>query len=1311
MLLLLGSGLLAAQPAQPYFQAYTTEEGLGGEGINDVLVDRYGYVWTAAFSGLHQFDGYEFREYPADSNDSCSLSNRIVLCLLEDTEGNLWAGTRAGLNRFDRARGCFRRYFHDPERSTSLPNNEVIDLLLDDEGQLLVQTRTGTARYDPVTDAFHRLPAPAVPWQGLSLFHGQILGGSPAGIGPVSDPARYLARFAAAAGPAVHCLFPHGDTLLLGTDAGLYHWNGRDSLIRPLYPEDNYLSQVPILDIERASVHGVSGLWLASRGEGMGFLYLPQGWGGFYQVGTPRAFGLLDNHVRSLTTDAFGSLWIGTFVGLNRLDLSGGGPGYYRNSVNDGLGEQVLELHADPAGRVFFYERWRGLYLSAELGRNADSMAFPRNDFLREKDLNHLYTDRQGITWMLRGHDALYRYDAAAGRFLSPVRSPDFLGARLNYFEQDPADDGTYWLATDQGLARLRMPGASLEWWRPSADYADLSGDVITTLLAGADGRIWLCAGNYYNDRIGYFDPATTTFRFLEYRVGDPRRIGGGRVKQLAQGANGDVWAAATQGLIRVNTEAFVARLITRVGENRVGSPEAVLTDEAGGVWFSTHDRIAHYRPDHGLLTTTTCAAIRQFGNAVATRLPDGRMLFGGSGGMVAVDPQASGDAAPNYPELLLREVIVNGEALPTDRPVEELTVLRLGPRQRNLTLRFSGLYFTRTRRLAYAYRLDGGAWQNLNDERSLSFANLAPGDYLLELRASDGQGNWNPEPRRLAISVTPIWYETLLARVGFVLLGLGILLGLGRLMIRRRLDQQELRQLQQLDAFKSRFLTNLTHEFRTPLTLILGPARRLREQNNPTVRREARRIDRQGRRLLGLINQLLDLRQLEEEKVVVERSPVYLATFIGELVEGFREAAAQKQQTLGFRVNEPRGAGAGAVEVDNSKVESIVTNLLANALKFTPLGGVVRVNLTEEDERWSLTVADSGRGVPVEERERIFDRFGRGDDADEPGSGIGLALARETARLLNGELSVESSELGGAAFRLVLPRHPAAVDLPSDTTAPSLSATPAPGLEPTEEHSDAHAAAPHLLIVEDDPDVLAYLTESLDPTYRVTTATDGNSGLEQALREIPDLVLSDVMMPGLSGLQLCTRLKTDRRTSHLPVLLLTARSADDHRLEGLEHGADAYLTKPFAERELHLRLRNLLTLREQTARRLREQWLGESAGQPPAPEPFLDELRQLINDRLDDPDLAVADLERCLGMSRSQLHRKLTATLGLSATKLITQLRLETAAVRLRTTTDPIAAVAYDCGFRDVSYFGKRFRARYGTSPGEWRKATAEPR
>lgn len=1304
LLVLVLNTVLSGQESKPVFQSYTPADGLGGESINELLIDRYGYLWSAAYSGLHRFDGYEFVDYPADITDSCALSHPIATSLLEDEAGNLWIGTRGGLNLLDRATNCFQRFFHQPGEAGSLPDNDVVDLAAGPANQLYVLTATALVSLAKGKTQFSRTKTPGLTPQRIIFSGRELLVAGPEGILFTETAAGKLIPFAAGENPNITHLLFRGDTLLVATDTGLFRWlPGGESVERALSPDHPYASA----SIQQVYLTGED-LWLATRGDGLGRINFPTGKFTQFLVDKTPSGALLDNHTRALTSDDHGNLWIGSYVGLNRLDLSKTAPQTYDQPGENNQSSLILELGTDHAGGVYFYERWGGLYYSSALGSKGELLDFPTNDFLNDLDLNQLYTDRRGITWLLRGHDALYRHDAAKHQFLPPITSTTFKDRRLNGIQQDIHDGEVYWLASSKGLGRLQLPADSIEWFVPDAEVWATSGTVLSVVHAAKDGKIWFSYGNYYNDRLGYFDPENHQFHLLEYVAGDPARIAGGRVKQLAEHPDGSIWAATSQGLIRVDEKNLTARLITRVGNELIGIPESVLADDQGNIWFGAGDQIGRYTPMTDRLSKLTSSSIRQFSNAAAAKLPDGRLLFGGQGGIIAVwsnIPLISG----NYPKIVINNLSVNGQTASIPRPdLEELT---LQPGERSLTLDFAGLYFNRTRHIHYAYRLNGAPWQGLGTNRSITFTDLRPGNHLLELRSSEGQGNWNPLPRKLSIGVPYFWHETKTARWGFATLALLLLGLLARFLLRRKLERQAHEQLVALDSFKSRLFTDLTHEFRTPLTLILGPARRLRErasqQNDATLGREARRIDRQGRRLLQLINQLLDLRKLEAGQLTVNRQPVALTGFFRALTESFRLEAAGKDITLSFEnLGKNTGTSSDFLAIDIAKQESIFHNLLSNALKFTPEGGEVSVRLNRSEKDWTLEVADTGTGIAPEQQPLIFKRFARAHGAEIEGTGIGLSFVSDLTKLLDGTIDLHSEAGAGSTFRLTFP----AIPVVGQTEQAPLPVEELPVSEAIEPHhtKDPVDQRAVVLVVDDETDVAAFLRESLRKTYRVLVAKDGQEGLERAFAEIPDLVVSDVMMPRLSGLQLCARLKNDVRTSHLPVLLLTARTAEEHRLEGLDRGADAYLSKPFSEKELHLRLRNLLTLRDRTAARLREEILAAAPTDETVEDSqettWLVRLKTFIIDNLDNAELAGNDLERHVGMSRSQLQRKLQSVIGLSPRKLVNELRLEVAAARLRDTNDNISEVAYDCGFRDPKYFGRVFRERFGVPPGEWR-------
>ncbi|MEM6772477.1 MAG: two-component regulator propeller domain-containing protein, partial [Bacteroidota bacterium] len=412
------------------------------------------------------------------------------------------------------------RFFHDPDHHNSLPGNQVIDLVLSPEGQVIVLTESGAALFNHTTQQFTRLPPASQEWNCLVVFQGELWAGGKMGITKALAPNYATVPYPDGREIQINAMLPFGDTLLLGTAAGVRYWQaGNTSLGFAFSPEDG-INKVSIMDIVPANIHGVKGHWVASRGDGFGWISIGDDIQAIYEARKPKAYSLLDDHVRSLAYDDQGSLWIGTYIGLNRLNLGGNQPSYYRSTFNEDLGDQVLELHATPDGRVLSYVRWRGLFLSSRIGMLEQKVDFPRNDFLRSKDLNFMFTDRQGVTWLLRGKDNPYQLLPDAKTPKQLTRPVDLTKYQIICMAQDIKEDDVYWLATDQGLVRFNQANGAIESWQPKAQFPQLKGDVITVVQPTAKGKIWLSAGNYYNDHLGYFDQATETFHFLPYAVG-----------------------------------------------------------------------------------------------------------------------------------------------------------------------------------------------------------------------------------------------------------------------------------------------------------------------------------------------------------------------------------------------------------------------------------------------------------------------------------------------------------------------------------------------------------------------------------------------------------------------------------------------------------------------------------------------------------------------------------------------------------------------------------------------------------------------
>jgi len=615
-------------------------------------------------------------------------------------------------------------------------------------------------------------------------------------------------------------------------------------------------------------------------------------------------------------------------------------------------------------------------------------------------------------------------------------------------------------------------------------------------------------------------------------------------------------------------------------------------------------------------------------------------------------------------------------------------------------------------------------------------------GKFVFKVKGSNNDGVWNEQGTSVRIIITPPWWRSRLAFACYFVIVLGILLGLRQFELRRsrlraelKMKSFETQKLQEIDSMKSRFFANISHEFRTPLTLILGPINTILEKTkDQEIQQELNLMQRNARRLQRLINQLLDLSKIEAGKMTLQARPENIVALLNRIVQTFESQAKIKGIELKFQSERDEIMAY----IDQEKIENIFYNLLSNALKFTPQGGTVSVNVDIPLNPPSkgdfsippfeggpggmsvfiqISISDTGIGIPSDRLDKIFDRFYQVDDSfthEHEGSGIGLALTKELVDLHHGKIEVQSELQKGTTFTVYLPlgkEHLKPEEVVADQSA-SADSEPVGGFpkEPSESselseglpQTARRKALPLVLIVEDNRDMRSYMQDCLASDYRVIEAVDGADGLQTAIDKIPDLIISDVMMPKMDGFQLCQRLKSDERTSHIPVILLTARASAESKIKGLELGADDYILKPFDRTELQVRAKNLIEQRH----KLRERF-SRDISLPPKEiamtsydEKFLQRAMDIIEQHLSNPDFDVTILTREVGMSRMQLHRKLQALTNQSANKFIRSLRLKKAADLLNQKYGNVAQIAYEVGFNNPAYFAECFRKQFGKLP-----------
>lgn len=866
------------------------------------------------------------------------------------------------------------------------------------------------------------------------------------------------------------------------------------------------------------------------------------------------------------------------------------------------------------------------------------------------------------------------------------------------------ASDGTIWVGTNQGLVKYDKAGKNVKLYSKNDG---LRSYVILSIFEESDGKLWLGTGA----GVHIFDPKTEQFEYLQEKDG----LANNTVATIFKDQEGDMWFSTFDGI------------------------SCYKTEEKAFLNFNQEDGFSHF----------------EFNRYSVYQYPDGRLCFGTLNGANLFYPQDL-KGAPTLPKLILKEAqFYNWQKhKQTDQyfGFSQLTQINLPPDNRYLHLEFVLSDLINADQHNFSYFLEGydEGWNDLGNRNEVIFNRLPVGNYTLHLQGVNARGERNVNPVKIDIHVAQYFYRS----TWFYLLCLAAVGGavfwwIMRLRTQKQRLETEVRkrtesirqdkvviekqaaQLQELDRFKSRFYTNITHEFRTPLTVIMGMLEEIKGQEKPK-----KLIRRNSQNLLNLINQLLDLSKIESGNIKLNLSQGDIIHYIQYLTESFHSLAESRN----IRLQTYSEVDELFMAFDPEKLQHIIGNLLSNAIKFTPERGKITLYMAVKetpDPYLLIKVKDNGVGIEPEKLPHIFDLFYQADsDADSnqhhggswkgSSSGVGLALVKELVELMNGQIIVESEVGKGTSFEVQLPyTHVETVanmeeaamimkENPDETT--KLYAHVLPQIESNsrvqETASLSNPNHPILLIIEDNPDVATYIESCLEDHYQLAVAYNGQEGIDKALELIPDLIVSDVMMPEKNGYEVCHILKNDIRTSHIPIVLLTAKIDTASRIEGLEKGADAYLAKPFNQKELLVRLKKLNELRQQ----LQNKFAAKGNVAPPkdpqvaaeAPTPledtFIKKLRDTIEKHIDDPGLGVVHLCRAVHLSHAQVYRKIKALTGQSPSVFIRTIRLQKGLELLKDPEKTVADVAYEVGFSDPNYFSRTFHEQFGKTPSEMR-------
>ena len=751
-----------------------------------------------------------------------------------------------------------------------------------------------------------------------------------------------------------------------------------------------------------------------------------------------------------------------------------------------------------------------------------------------------------------------------------------------------------------------------------------------------------------------------------------------------------------------------------------------ILEDSQGRLWLSTNWGLSCFDPMAEIFFNYDISDGLQdyeFNTAACYKNPrTGEMLFGGVNGFNVFHPDSIEQDTFLPPSVISSLTRFKEGKAQVNHFLSDKKTMEFSYGEKILTFEFAALSFRKTSKIRYKYQLKGFSdeWYDMGTKREVTFTNLSPGDYIFKVLSTNSDGLWNSKPTALNITILPPWYRTWVAYIIYATLFIWAVYAYYSFQKRRwqlqtqlQLEQAEAARLKELSIAKNRLYTNITHEFRTPLSIIGGMASQIKENPKKWLQEGMDMIMRNTDQLLQLVNQMLDLRKLESGVMQTNMVQGDVIIYLKYLVESFHSLAEAKNINLSFHSDMEQLF----MDYDPDKLQQIVANLLSNALKFTKEGGKVSLGVMiqhPDSKELLLKFTDSGIGIAKEKLTYIFDRFYQIDNSDSrkaEGTGIGLALTKELVKLMGGEITVESAVGKGSEFTIALPINNLAPLVKQQPISPIIDAVPV--FEETKVTFAKKNNLPLVLIIEDNADVVQYLKACLATDYQMAVATNGRKGVEMAIESIPDLIISDVMMPEMDGFEVCQNLKVDERTSHVPIILLTAKADVESKLKGLERGADAYLAKPFHKKELLVRVKKLLELRQKLQQHYRSLAFSQSVdvsakkeGHIKASEnEFVQKVRDIIEAHLEDTEFDMPHLCREVGMSRSQLHRKLTALTDLSPTRFIRHVRLAKAKSLLLETEETVAVVAYETGFTDPNYFTRVFTKEIGVSPSRFRE------
>lgn len=1378
--LLAVEGHAELNPEAYNFSYLTSDNGLAQNTVDYIYKDTRGFMWFATWNGLNRFDGYEFVRYDTRSGKN-SLNSLFVRTLIEDDRHNLWVGTEEGVNVIDLNTGEVRNYDYSRFASNPLFSSAINAFAKDDDGRIWVGFNKGLAivtlnelgdpeaiemireGQDEDVKALCRDDEGTV-WVGYG-------NGTVCMVKKLSENSFQLApvSFRQPASPVeeILSLCPDGDTIWVGTATGLLCYNKKTARSR-FYTNDPSDPRSLIQDYVMDLIPDKDNNIIIATYKGL--CIYQKSTDDFLQIASDpeRVNGLNNNFINSLFLDPGGILWIGTEKGgVNKMIRKEVMFELYRHDR-----KQPASLSANPVNAIYEDSRrtlWVGTVEGGLNKRNPDKKTFThfRHERGRASSLSHdavcFITEGDGYLWIATWGGGINRMKLTdEGRFdpaASFVDEGTFASAFISWIEYDDVLNGL-WVATPKGLDYYDIAGRKvinvLSSFEPDGRPTPVSGiclDSSRRLWIGTERGLHCFDLNRSDVKLGRMVSERCRVMSSERKLPCNEKV-----NCIFEAADQTIWIGTYgNGLFRLAGRED-NRYVFRNYDTDTGLSDNVIygieEDRQGTLWLSTNRGLSSFSPEKERATAyyvTDGLPNNQFYWVASEHTSEGKIMFGNVGGVVAFDPVVS---QPDTSGLAV--TIVGGRLYNEPVNLRALSdVWRLREQDKSISVEFASLYYISSEKIRYAYRLEGfdTDWIEVEaNRRFASYTNLPAGKYVFQVKCTNPAGKWSDKITEMKIQVVPPFYKEkwfLAAMLVIVTLLVYYFNEMRINNLRRQKDELEQkveertrqiaaqkdeilartkdleesdRQLQQATQDKINFFTNITHEFRTPLTLILGPIEQaLTLSRNPKVIDQLTLVRKNSKYLLSLVNQLMDFRKADAGSMKVNKTPGNFTDFIESIVLPFKPLAQSRNIRIdeGYRIAQP------CFSFDPDLIQKILVNLLSNAVKFTPDNGYIRLSAALLDNKAAdkrqpvckylyISVGDTGAGIPDDVKELVFERFYQADNRNtypvygQSDTGIGLFLCKQIVELLNGSIRIKDNPLGGTTFRILLPLSAEEMDVEINSEYYVSPEVYDRSVETEEESDPVDRDKPLLLVAEDNPDMRAFIKSILDDRFTVIEASNGESALKKTLKYLPDFILSDIMMPVMDGLEFCKKVKNNFTTSHIPVLLLTAKTSTDVRIEGYKVGADGYIAKPFDAELLVARINNML----ESKNRLHKAF-GSSLDvktldirEESQDRKFLDKLMEVIQENYQDATFDVAELIEKMHVSKSLLHKKLQSLVGQSAVKVIRSYRLTKAKELMESKESvqvSISEVAYEVGFNDPKYFTRCFTRHYGMPPSEF--------